>query len=85
MFVPREVVDADGFLRFSCRNLTDEHLCGIYATRPDICRRYPEPEMMDLGGGLLSGCGFTMPQKTFDEILDDKIHQFEANKRAKRH
>ncbi len=67
MFVPREEPDTEGILRFSCRNLTTEHRCGIYETRPDMCRTYPEPRMIELGGELLPGCGFTVVKPNFEQ------------------
>ena len=81
MFVPREKTVADGFLRFSCRNLTAEHRCGIYESRPEICRRYPEPEMMNFGGGLLPGCGYSIPQKKFGDLLDEELKKKGADTR----
>ena len=48
MFVPLDEKDSEGRLRFSCSNLTHEHRCGIYHSRPDFCRSYPEPLMFKL-------------------------------------
>ena len=74
MFVPRKQLDSYGRMRFSCSNLTTEHRCGIYDSRPDICRTYPEPTMIKLGGKLLQGCGFSVVfEKDFEGILIDQI------------
>jgi uncharacterized protein len=82
MFVPREEPDIDGRLRFSCRNLTNDHRCGIYDTRPDICRSYPEPRMIELGGDLLPGCGFTVvPEKDFEQFLEEQLVQLGKDKK----
>lgn len=42
-FEARGTVDAEGRWRIysPCRHLTPEGRCGIYATRPEVCRDYP--------------------------------------------
>ena len=76
MFVPREEPDDEGRLRFSCRNLTDDHRCGIYDTRPHFCRSYPEPRMFRLGGELLPGCGYQFVwENDFEQLLDNQLVQ----------
>jgi len=42
------VQDGDWYLevRNRCRHLTPDNRCGIYETRPDVCRDYPDPEDM---------------------------------------
>ena len=82
MFVPLEEPDSEGRLRFSCSNLTEEHRCGIYDQRPDICRRYPESHMITLGGKLLPGCGFTIVlAKNFEQFLDENLVKIGKDKR----
>lgn len=58
MFVPHDKEFEDGLLRFSCRNLGGDGRCQIYSDRPDFCREYPIPEMIEFGGALLPGCGY---------------------------
>jgi uncharacterized protein len=40
------VEDGDWYLliRSSCRHLLPDHRCGLYATRPNICRKYTTKE-----------------------------------------
>lgn len=33
--------DDEPFIRYSCRNLQENGDCGIYDSRPSMCRRYP--------------------------------------------
>ena len=74
MFIPLEEQFDDGYLRFTCKNLTEDHKCGIHEPRPDMCRRYPDPLMVRYGGKLLPGCGYKLVPKTgFDEILEEKL------------
>jgi len=46
------VEDGDWYIQFttSCRNLTSANLCGIYETRPRICREYKAGDC-DYAGG----------------------------------
>ena len=60
MFVPNERTSSDGLMRFHCQNQGGDNRCRIYASRPEICRSYPEPEMFARGGGLLPGCGYRL-------------------------
>jgi Fe-S-cluster containining protein len=70
MFQPVPKEYSDGYLRFSCANLTEDHLCGIHDTRPEMCRRYPDPLMFRFGGELLPGCGYELvPAVSFEEEL----------------
>jgi len=74
MFVPSDKKYDDGFLRFRCSNLTENNTCAIHDTRPDLCRLYPDPEMIRYGGTLLPGCGYRIvPEKKFDDYLTEKL------------
>lgn len=46
------VEEGDWYIQFAtrCRNLTPANLCGVYETRPHICREYKAGEC-DYGGG----------------------------------
>lgn len=71
MFVPHEQLGSDGILRFRCSNLGSDNRCSIHPTRPDLCRRYPDADMVHYGGALLPGCGYKIEsEKSFDEILE---------------
>lgn len=74
IFKPFDKVSDDGFLRCSCTKLKADGRCGIYDTRPDFCRRYPDPAMLAKGGGLLPGCGYRIvPKKNFAQLLDEEL------------
>ncbi len=76
MFVPREELDSAGRLRFTCTNLTDDHRCSIYDKRPSMCKTYPEPTMIKMGGKLLSGCGFRLVyEKNFEKFVDENLRK----------
>ena len=74
MFQPHDAPGEDGLLRFRCSNLTDNNLCGIYETRPKLCREYPHAGVLSrAGGGLLPGCGYKLvPKKPFEEFVEKR-------------
>lgn len=73
MFEANEASAPDGWMRFHCSNLGADNRCTIHATRPDICRRYPQVEMFEKGGSLLAGCGYRLVREPrgvpFDRVL----------------
>ena len=73
MFQPNEEPSPDGWLRFRCSNLRSDNQCGIYETRPDICRLYPQAEMFAKGGSLVAGCGYRLVRQSRKAMLDDVI------------
>lgn len=78
MFIPQDKRLEDGYLRFSCSKLTEDNKCGIHETRPEMCRRYPDPEMVRYGGTLLPGCGYRLvSEKSFDSYLGEKLERAE--------
>ncbi|MBI4568007.1 MAG: YkgJ family cysteine cluster protein [Planctomycetes bacterium] len=50
----------DGSLRFGCRHLTAENRCGIYESRPPLCREYPNPGAWEDRAVLQKNCGYDM-------------------------
>jgi Fe-S-cluster containining protein len=66
------VEEGDWFLevRNPCRKLTTDHSCGIYATRPDVCREYGAP-------GAEDSCEFDGQGLSFD-LYFDTPEAFEA-------
>ncbi len=58
-------------LIFECTNLDPEtNKCKIHKSRPGICRRYPQEEMLSMGGGLSEGCGYRLePIIPFSEVF----------------
>ncbi len=73
LFTPHETQAEDGMLRFTCSKLSADNRCTIYASRPQICRQYPQVKIVTLGGGLLPGCGYQIvSQKSFAEHLNEK-------------
>lgn len=46
------VEDGDWYIQFQtkCKNLASDNLCGVYETRPAICREY-QPGDCDYAGG----------------------------------
>ena len=74
MFSRRAEQSSDEMLRFTCSNLTEQHTCGIYESRPLMCRRYPSAAMVQAGGDLLPGCGYKIePVESFDHLLGDSL------------
>ncbi len=62
--------DESGLI-FTCRMLKDNK-CSIHLTRPPICRRYPQEELIMMGGALSEGCGYRLePILTFAEVLEN--------------
>ena len=59
-------------LIFECTKLDPlTNKCTIHKSRPGICRRYPQEEMLSMGGELSEGCGYHLePIFTFSEILE---------------
>ena len=59
-------------LIFECTKLDPlTNKCSIHKTRPGICRRYPQEELLSMGGELSEGCGYHLePIQTFSEILE---------------
>jgi len=74
MFIQHEKKYDDGYFRYSCSKLGEDNKCCIHPERPDICRKYPDPWMIKMGGGLLPGCGYRIvPEESFEEVLQAKI------------
>jgi len=64
----------DNFLYFSCDRLDDENKCSDYQHRPEICREYPNKNMIKYGGRFLEGCGYRIkPAEDFKEILSQEM------------
>ena len=62
--------DESGLI-FTCKMLIDNK-CSIHLTRPPICRRYPQEELVMMGGALSEGCGYRLePILTFEEVLEN--------------
>ena len=59
-------------LIFECTQLDPEtNKCKIHKTRPGICRRYPQEELLSMGGELSQGCGYHLePIVPFSEVFD---------------
>lgn len=67
------VEDGDWYIQFQtrCKNLAPDNRCGIYETRPEICREY-EPGECDYAGGAYDYEHlFTHPQQ-IDEYYEKK-------------
>ena len=83
MFQPHGAPPAEGHWRFRCRNLGPDNRCQIYQSRPEICRRYPSPELFRRGGSLLPGCGYRVvhdPPKgeAFEQLLGRKLQDLDV-------
>ena len=69
-FVPIDA-DSEGCLIFRCSNLQDDNSCGIYDSRPELCRMYPSEQGMLMGGKLAAGCGYQFRLlKNFQQVLE---------------
>lgn len=57
--------DGDWFVQFAskCDNLQDDNLCGIYESRPHICREYSAGECDYQGGDYNYEYRFTTPDE----------------------
>lgn len=67
-----KIIDKDDTgLVFECQNLDPiTNLCNIHKTRPGICRRYPQEELLTMGGSLSDGCGYSLePIIPFSEVF----------------
>ncbi len=48
------------------------NLCTIHKKRPFICQRYPQEEILTMGGGLSDDCGYKLePIVPFSEVLEN--------------
>lgn len=59
------IEDGDWYIQFQtkCRNLLPDHRCGVYPTRPVICRDY-QPGECDYSGGTYGyEAVFTLPEQ----------------------
>lgn len=58
-------------LIFECTKLDpNTNKCIIHKSRPGICRRYPQEEILSMGGELSEGCGYHLePIVPFSEVL----------------
>ena len=60
-----------GLLLFECEHITPEGLCGDHDGRPDICRNYPEKDLLFSGGELLPYCGYRFVEApSFRKMLE---------------
>lgn len=59
------VEDGDWYIQFrsTCRHLQEDHRCGIYETRPQICREYKAHECDYAGGDYQYDHLFTEPEQ----------------------
>ena len=66
---------------FECTKLDKEtNRCTIHKSRPGICRRYPQEELLSMGGELSEGCGYHLePIVSFSEVFE-KIQKNNAKK-----
>lgn len=75
------VEDGDWYIQVQtrCKNLRDDHRCGVYETRPSICREY-EPKDCDYSGAAYGYDHlFTHPQQ-----IEAFYHKEYGRKLAKR-
>jgi Fe-S-cluster containining protein len=70
-----EPVDQDDQgLIFQCTHLQPDNSCGIYETRPLLCRQYPNEKILMVGGHLAKRCGYHFELlRSFQSILDEKV------------
>ena len=66
-----EISKQEGFnLWFTCSNLLEDNTCKIHDTRPQVCRDYPDKDMLYHGTGLPAQCGYKYigPVKSIPEL-----------------
>ena len=70
----------DNHLIFTCRYLTEDYKCGDYKGRPQICREYPDQQIMLRGGILVSKCGYSfVPVADFEKYLNKAMIKIDKN------
>ncbi len=67
------VEDGDWFIQFhtACKNLGADNLCGVYETRPEICREYEAKDCDYTGGNYGYDHFFTHP-KQIEEFYTER-------------
>ncbi len=60
--------DENGELILSCKHLSTEGLCTVYAKRPFVCRNYPL-KTIRFNAEMPDGCGFKVIKKEFKDYL----------------
>ncbi len=66
--------DSSGYLVFRCNKLTADGLCCDYENRPDVCRNFPNRNLLFCGGQLPAECGYRFVMvKSFGKILTKKL------------
>lgn len=70
--------DGEWFVQFAsrCENLRDDNLCGVYETRPEICREYKAGECDYQGGDYSYELRFT----TAEQVEAYSVKKFGKNK-----
>jgi len=60
-------------LVFECTKLDkDKGICTAYKNRALICRKYPQEELLAMGGELSEGCGYELiPIKSFEDVFKE--------------
>jgi Fe-S-cluster containining protein len=79
------VEDGDWYVQFAarCRNLAADNLCGVYATRPKICREYKAGEC-DYGGGEYGYDQLFTSAAEIEQFAADWLKRQRARKSARR-
>ena len=70
--------------RARCRNLQTDFRCGIYETRPHICREYEAGDCDYSGGDYSYDYLFTEPQQIEEHLKEHLKEKTNASKRKKR-
>jgi uncharacterized protein len=77
-FSPRGY-DEDGHLLFTCCYLNEKFQCTDYKNRPIICREYPDQNIMQKGGRLVSKCGYAfIPVENFGRIFENVMNSVDC-------
>ena len=67
-----------------CKHLTDQSLCDVYATRPQICRQYGQDDCDYCGGDYEYQQFFTHPEQIV-EYAEQKLARKAGGKKRRGH
>lgn len=63
-----------GYLVFECKLLSENNVCLDYENRFPFCKKYPDKNLLSLGGNLIDECGYSfVKHKNFQYFLNKKM------------
>lgn len=76
--------DNQGYLLFRCTMLSAQNHCTCYENRLPICKSFPDPALVFMGGQVPDGCGYTFKTVVpFRKIFNKELKKmYEKNSRT---